>query len=96
MQQRTAIQIRYGQHVTVQHARTIWAALTREPRASIDELRHRTGLARRTCYAAIRLLHDAGYIDAPPFLEGNARRVLIPFYAGPLTIRGKDESQCSS
>jgi predicted transcriptional regulator len=95
MQQRTAMHIRYGQHVTVQHARAIWAALTREPRATIDELHRRTGLARRTCYAAIRLLHDAGYIDAPPHLEGNARRIIIPFYVGSLVIRGRDEGQCS-
>jgi hypothetical protein len=94
-QQRTsATYIRYGQHVTSAHARTIWAALTATPRASIDELHRRTGLARRTCYAAIRLLHDAGYIDAPPYLEGAARRVLIPFYVGPLHSTRKDENQC--
>lgn len=73
-------QQRYGQHVTTAQARAVWAALTREPRATVERLHIVTGLARRTCYAAIRMLHDTGYIEAEPHLFGQPRRVIVPFY----------------
>jgi len=56
----------------------IWAALTRRPRASLDELAALSGLPRSTVHDAVYALRDAGYID---FEDGakRARHVLIPF-----------------
>lgn len=69
---------RYGYYVGRQAIRRVWAAVTQQPCATVRELARVAQLDYRGVACAIRVLHDAGYIDAPPKLA-RARRVLVPF-----------------
>lgn len=86
---------RYHNHVTPAVARRVWAAVTRQPCATVVALAADANTTFSIAGAALRLLRDAGYVDFSP-KSVRARRVIVPFYVGTMRIIGKDEEQCSS
>ena len=84
----TATARRYHNHVTPAVARRVWAAVTRDPNATVVRLAADAGTTFSIAGAALRLLRDAGYIDFSP-RSIRARRIIMPFYVGPITIRGE-------
>jgi hypothetical protein len=69
---------RYGCYVSISTIRRVWDAVTQAPQATVRELAQIASVEYRAVAAAIRYLHDCGYIDAPPMLA-RARRVILPF-----------------
>lgn len=72
------MQSRYGMEVSDQYIRKVWAAVTRQPRASVRELAEELGSSFSAVSASIRFLTDAGYIEHE---RGacRARRIVVPF-----------------
>lgn len=58
--------------------RTVWAAVTRTPTATLTELRAVTGLSLTTIGRALHALRFAGYIDFDPY-RSRARTIVVPF-----------------
>lgn len=58
--------------------RAVWAALSRRPQASYQELADQVCLSKSTVYYAIARLIDAGYVEQVKY--GNrTRRLVVPF-----------------
>lgn len=75
---RTAMQQRFGTHLTTRNIRRVWAAVTARPHASKRELAYRLGLSYGAVAGALRLLNESGYIQ----FSKNTKRaitILIPF-----------------
>jgi predicted transcriptional regulator len=77
------MQRRYGTHLKPRRIRQVWAAVTRNPRASKRELSEELGLSFGAIGGALRFLKDAGYIEFP---KGACRAitVVVPFYVEEL------------
>jgi DNA-binding MarR family transcriptional regulator len=63
----------------LRRARRVWAAITRDPSASIRELSRTTDLHVLEVQRAIDTLEAAGYITRVPH-KSRARVVVVPFY----------------
>ena len=75
---RTAMQQRFGTHLTTANVRRVWACVSRNPRASKRELAAALGLSFGAIGGALRFLKDAGYIQ---FTRGDCRAItiIVPF-----------------
>lgn len=80
---RTAMQERFGTHLRPRQIRRVWAAVTRNPRASKRELSEELGLSFGAIGGALRLLKDAGYINFPK-RKSRAITVIVPFFVQEL------------
>lgn len=59
--------------------RRVWAAVTKSPSSSTHELADQLGISFSSVSVAIRVLHDAEYIDAPK-RWGRAKGILLGYY----------------
>lgn len=73
------MQRRYGMEISDRLIRHVWAAVTRTPQASCRELGASLGIGFGTVAAAIRFLHDCGYVETE-YGQSRGRRVVVPFY----------------
>ena len=62
---RTAMQQRFGTHLTATSIRRVWACVSRNPHASKREMAAALGLSFGAVGGALRFLKDAGYIQFP-------------------------------
>ena len=58
--------------------RAVWAAVTRQPRATLMQLTAACGKSDTTVWHALRVLRARGYIDYPARTRC-ARTIIIPF-----------------
>lgn len=58
--------------------RKVWAALSRKPQASYQELADALNVPKSTVHYAIMRLIDAGYVEQVKY-AGRTRRVIVPF-----------------
>ena len=76
---RTAMNVRYGNHLSTHNIRRVWAAISASPHASRREMALTLGLSWGAIESALLLLKDAGYIRFPKYAS-RAIEVVIPFY----------------
>lgn len=76
------MQQRYGMEVSDRLIRHVWAAVTATPQASCREMGITLGISYSTVAAAIRFLHDCGYIESE-YGQSRGRRVVVPLYSLP-------------
>lgn len=60
--------------------RRVWAAVTKYPQATLDELGAIVGYTKSRVWQILEDLRSAGYIDFAPRTKG-ARTILLPFAA---------------
>lgn len=76
---------RYRSSAGPQTTRAVWAAVTRDPCASMDDMAAKLGIARSTVYHALQRLRDLGYISFQDRAKVS-RTVLVPCRVGPLGL----------
>lgn len=63
-------------NATLEEIRAVWAVVTTNPRAGIQEMVRRTGVKHTRLNHILKFLEDAGYIEHKPYKTG--RKVIIP------------------